>query len=193
MGNFKGCEKCRKILKAKEEINNNWIVFVISIFVILITDGFAFFYYDSFLFIGLTILFCVWCLRFIKKNKIYKEVYSFNSINMTIKEGEKNMVDKFIVIPTGAKAVSELKFIKIGRTPILDYNAIVTVLNSGKAFVLDATVKEQTARSALKKIKEKLNKGLTVKVRKLEGTENKITIDGKEVVLYQLAFEPIKV
>jgi ERCC4-related helicase len=104
------------------------------------------------------------------------------------------MVDKFIVVPTGAKTVSELKFIvRKGRTPTFDYGAVVTVLNSGKAYVLDATVKEQTARSAMKKIKEKLNKGLTVKVRKLEGTGHNITVNGKEVVLYQLVFEPVKV
>lgn len=105
------------------------------------------------------------------------------------------MGKEFIVVSTGAKSISELKFKEVerrGKTPIFDYSAVISVLNSGKAYVLDKEVKEQTARSAIKKIKESLNKGLAVKVRKIEGTEHTIKVKDKDTVVYQLAFVPVK-
>jgi hypothetical protein len=88
---YSECEKCKKILKAKKEIINNWVVFVVSIFILLIVDGLApHFYYGVFIFYGLVIFFCFWCWRFIKRNRnVYIKVNNSDSVNKTVKEGEK--------------------------------------------------------------------------------------------------------
>ena len=81
------------------------------------------------------------------------------------------MPNTYVVIPTGAKSVNELKFkavIHKGRQAKLPYEEIIKTLNNGKAFVIDSKIKKTTITSGVSAIKKGLNKGLVVKYRQIE-------------------------